>query len=265
MPACQGHRTVFADVQGNAFYCLKSNFIAYDDVALMPHLAESVRDVLGRARSRTRVGPRDPGPGRERRAADRVPGTAGRLLRRRVPRPRRPERQRTHVETWRSRSLARGDAPVARLPGPVRRRPVGTRQRLRPDRRVPGRLRVRCRAVCDLLRDSAGSRGGPLLERGGGAERRRDRRRGRDPAHGRPAERLLLRRSSRTTYRSRPTTSSRSTARSPARSRSAVVPRSHTRRSRTGSSTASTTATSRSTSRSCKTSTTRSATSASRR
>ena len=30
-----------ADVNGNAFYCLKSNFIAYDDVALMPHLAKT--------------------------------------------------------------------------------------------------------------------------------------------------------------------------------------------------------------------------------
>src|SRR5690242_13725490 len=28
IPACQGHRTVYGDVRGNAFYCLKSNFIA---------------------------------------------------------------------------------------------------------------------------------------------------------------------------------------------------------------------------------------------
>jgi predicted metalloprotease len=41
IPACQGHRTVYADVRGNAFYCMKSNFIAYDDVALMPRLAKS--------------------------------------------------------------------------------------------------------------------------------------------------------------------------------------------------------------------------------
>ena len=27
--------------RGNAFYCLQSNFIAYDDVALMPRLAET--------------------------------------------------------------------------------------------------------------------------------------------------------------------------------------------------------------------------------
>ena len=41
IPACQGHRTRYADVPGNAFYCLQSNFIAYDDVALMPRLAET--------------------------------------------------------------------------------------------------------------------------------------------------------------------------------------------------------------------------------
>jgi predicted metalloprotease len=41
IPPCQGHRTAYADVKGNAFYCMKSNFIAYDDVALMPHLAKT--------------------------------------------------------------------------------------------------------------------------------------------------------------------------------------------------------------------------------
>jgi predicted metalloprotease len=41
IPACQGHRIVYADVRGNAFYCLKSNFIAWDDAALMPHLADT--------------------------------------------------------------------------------------------------------------------------------------------------------------------------------------------------------------------------------
>src|SRR3954447_10377781 len=41
LPACQGHRTRYADVRGNAFYCLQSNFIAYDDVTLMPRLAET--------------------------------------------------------------------------------------------------------------------------------------------------------------------------------------------------------------------------------
>jgi predicted metalloprotease len=41
LPACQGHRTRYADVRGNAFYCLKSNFIAYDDAFLMPKLAQT--------------------------------------------------------------------------------------------------------------------------------------------------------------------------------------------------------------------------------
>src|SRR3954452_5979724 len=41
IPACQGHRVRYVDVRGNAFYCLQSNFIAYDDVALMPRLAET--------------------------------------------------------------------------------------------------------------------------------------------------------------------------------------------------------------------------------
>jgi predicted metalloprotease len=41
IPVCQGHRTRYADVRGNAFYCLQSNFIAYDDVVLMPRLAET--------------------------------------------------------------------------------------------------------------------------------------------------------------------------------------------------------------------------------
>ena len=41
IPSCQGERVRYADVRGNAFYCLQSNFIAYDDVALMPRLAET--------------------------------------------------------------------------------------------------------------------------------------------------------------------------------------------------------------------------------
>ena len=130
-----------------------------------------VRHVLGRARARARVGPRDPGPCRERRRADRLPGTTGRLLRRRVPLPRRRGRHRAHAEAGRSRSVARGDAPAPRRARSVGGRPVGARQRVRPHRRVPGRLRVGRRAVRDLLRDSAGPRGGALHERGGGAER----------------------------------------------------------------------------------------------
>ncbi|HXY94985.1 MAG TPA: neutral zinc metallopeptidase [Acidimicrobiia bacterium] len=41
IPSCQGHHTVYSDVKGNAFYCMKSNFIAYDDASLMPQLAET--------------------------------------------------------------------------------------------------------------------------------------------------------------------------------------------------------------------------------
>jgi predicted metalloprotease len=47
IPSCQGHRTVYSDVRGNAFYCLKSNFIAYDDAHLMPQLAETFGSFSG--------------------------------------------------------------------------------------------------------------------------------------------------------------------------------------------------------------------------
>jgi len=40
IPRCQGVRVAYADVRGNAFYCLESNFIAYDDVGLMPAFFE---------------------------------------------------------------------------------------------------------------------------------------------------------------------------------------------------------------------------------
>ena len=56
------------------------------------------------------------------------------------------------VEAGRSRSVARGDAAAARRPGPVGRRSLGARQRVRPHRRVPRRLRIGRRAVRDLLR-----------------------------------------------------------------------------------------------------------------
>ena len=39
LPACQGQKLGYADVKGNAFYCFKSNFIAYDDADLLPSLA----------------------------------------------------------------------------------------------------------------------------------------------------------------------------------------------------------------------------------
>ena len=41
IPSCQGHRETYSDVRGNAFYCLHSNFIAYDDARLMPSLTKT--------------------------------------------------------------------------------------------------------------------------------------------------------------------------------------------------------------------------------
>jgi predicted metalloprotease len=40
LPKCQGTTVTYADAQGNAFYCYRSNFIAYDDVGLFPSLHE---------------------------------------------------------------------------------------------------------------------------------------------------------------------------------------------------------------------------------
>ena len=41
IPRCQGHRETYSDVKGNAFYCLHSNFVAYDDARLMPKLTDT--------------------------------------------------------------------------------------------------------------------------------------------------------------------------------------------------------------------------------
>jgi predicted metalloprotease len=38
LPPCQGKRLTYHDAQDNAFYCYRSNFIAYDDVGLFPGL-----------------------------------------------------------------------------------------------------------------------------------------------------------------------------------------------------------------------------------
>jgi predicted metalloprotease len=38
LPACQGQRLTYRDAEDNAFYCFKSNFVAYDDVKLFPDL-----------------------------------------------------------------------------------------------------------------------------------------------------------------------------------------------------------------------------------
>ena len=47
IPPCQGHKTVYRDVEGNAFYCLQSNFIAYDDASLIPDLAKTFGNFSG--------------------------------------------------------------------------------------------------------------------------------------------------------------------------------------------------------------------------
>ena len=96
----------------------------------------------------------------------------------------------------------------------VARRPVGARQRVRPRQRVPGRLRVRRRAVRrPTSRPPAAPRGAPVHQRGPTPDQggRRPRRRC-DPAHRRPAQRLLLAGRAAATRRSRPRTSPPSTA-----------------------------------------------------
>jgi predicted metalloprotease len=38
LPKCQGQALTYKDAENNAFYCYKSNFVAYDDVKLFPQL-----------------------------------------------------------------------------------------------------------------------------------------------------------------------------------------------------------------------------------
>lgn len=38
LPKCQGQTLTYADAENNAFYCYKSNFVAYDDVGLFPQI-----------------------------------------------------------------------------------------------------------------------------------------------------------------------------------------------------------------------------------
>ena len=40
-PQCQGHTVGYRDVQGNAFYCYRDNFVAYDAAKLIPELADT--------------------------------------------------------------------------------------------------------------------------------------------------------------------------------------------------------------------------------
>jgi len=44
IPDCQGTELTYADAEGNAFYCYKTNFVAYDDVGLFPQLFRDYGD-----------------------------------------------------------------------------------------------------------------------------------------------------------------------------------------------------------------------------
>ena len=172
IPACQGHRTAYADVRGNAFYCVKSNFVAYDDVHLMPSLAQTFGTF-----SLALVLAHEWGHAVQDRA-----GTAG------FPG--------IYVELQADcfaggflRYVSDNRGPLTLAPGdleaslgamlqlrdrarPVTRRPLCARERVRPGERVPGRLRVRPRTVRDLLQLAAGARRVAVRERPGSRERR---------------------------------------------------------------------------------------------
>src|SRR5581483_10237919 len=44
LPPCQGQKLTYKDAEENAFYCFKSNFVAYDDVKLFPDLFQNFGD-----------------------------------------------------------------------------------------------------------------------------------------------------------------------------------------------------------------------------
>ena len=44
LPKCQGQTLTYSDAEDNAFYCYKSNFVAYDDVKLFPQLYRDFGD-----------------------------------------------------------------------------------------------------------------------------------------------------------------------------------------------------------------------------
>jgi predicted metalloprotease len=44
LPPCQGQKLTYKDAENNAFYCFKSNYVAYDDVKLFPDLFENFGD-----------------------------------------------------------------------------------------------------------------------------------------------------------------------------------------------------------------------------
>ena len=41
LPRCQGQKLTYQDAKGNAFYCYGDNFVAYDDVQLLPELYQN--------------------------------------------------------------------------------------------------------------------------------------------------------------------------------------------------------------------------------
>ena len=42
IPGCGTPETTYDDVQGNAFYCLDGDFMAYDDAELLPQLVQQL-------------------------------------------------------------------------------------------------------------------------------------------------------------------------------------------------------------------------------
>jgi predicted metalloprotease len=44
LPPCQGQRLSYRDAENNAFYCFKTNYVAYDDVKLFPDLFQNFGD-----------------------------------------------------------------------------------------------------------------------------------------------------------------------------------------------------------------------------
>ena len=267
IPRARVTAAAYADVRGNAFYCLQSNFIAYDDVALMPR-PRGRRSARSRSRSCSRTS-----------GATRIQDRAGNGDEQTVYLEQQADcfagaflshvAEDGNVARARSRAISKrrsGRCCSCRdAPGQSAADPSAHGSAFDRIERVPGRLRVGRRAVRRRT-----SRTPPVLvevpfsSARGGAERGRDRRRGRDPAHRRPAERLLLPGRAELRAARRPKTSSPSTARSPARCRSAAAPRSPHAGREPGLLLPRRRLHRRSTSRSSKTSTTRSATSASR-
>ena len=124
-----------SEVAGNAFYCSNGDFVAYDEQGLLPKLREQLRRVRGGPRVRPRARPRGAGARRVRPVGHRLPGAAGRLLRRCVGAARRRQRRRERAPLdERPRQRARRSADPERPVGHRRRAGRRARQRLRPGR-----------------------------------------------------------------------------------------------------------------------------------